>query len=271
MSEWIARTTSTGERYLLCPALEKAGLPHAFTLRRAGRSPEPSPRRPPEEVTDLLGLKADRIARPEQVHGAVVARPLPRGKGTDPARADAVVVSGGDLGAAVATADCIGAIVLSPGAPDFAVIHAGWRGTLAGVTAAAIRILAAESGEPTSRMIMAMGPSIGPCCYEVGEEVVEAYRPALPKRLHPRAFRARGGRFRLDLVEVNRAQALAEGLPGSRIHASGVCTACRSDLCWSYRREGRMAGRMWTVAGLGEAGRRLLAGGDASRSSPSGP
>jgi copper oxidase (laccase) domain-containing protein len=99
-------------------------------------------------------------------------------------------------------------------------------------------------------MSMAMGPAIGGCCYEVGEEVLAPFRRAYPESAWPRLFGGREGRRTLDLFAANRILAVECGVAESLILGAGICTSCRRDLCWSYRAEGPASGRMWTVAGL---------------------
>jgi len=238
-----------GPAHLVCEALARAGLPHAFTLKPSSDGDAGARPGPPAETLSLVGLEGVALFRPAQVHGAEVARPSGAPPGTLPGKADAVVVRGAGA-AAIATADCVGAIVAAPEAGAFAVVHAGWRGTIAGALPAAIRALAAESGARPEAMIVALGPSIGGCCYEVGSEVADRFRAAFAADLQPPVFGRRGDATTLDLSAANRHQAIAEGIPASSVHACGICTSCRNDICWSYRREGPRAGRMWTLAGL---------------------
>lgn len=248
MRGWIlAEGEGAAPGHLACAALTEAGLLHAFSLKPgAGTAPRPGP---PAEVLARIGLAGAPVARPIQVHGATVARPSEDPVATRPERADAVLVVGTGA-AAIATADCVGAIVAATGAGAFAVVHAGWRGTIAGALPAAIRALAAVAGAPPESMIVALGPSIGGCCYEVGEEVEERFRALFDGRTDPQVFGRRGGATTLDLAAANLHQAVALGVKAANVHACGICTACREDLCWSYRRSGPRAGRMWTMAGL---------------------
>jgi len=238
-----------GPAHLVCEALAQAGLPHAFTLKPSGARDAGYRPGPPAEAVALVGLGGAAVFRPTQVHGAEVARPSDAPPATLPEKADAVVVRGAGA-AAIATADCVGAIVAAPRAGAFAVVHAGWRGTIAGALPAAIRALAGESGARPESMIVAFGPSIGGCCYEVGPEVADRFRAAFAADLQPPVFGRGEGATTLDLSAANRHQAIAEGIPPAQIHACGICTSCRNDICWSYRREGPRAGRMWTIAGL---------------------
>ncbi|MBI3447830.1 MAG: polyphenol oxidase family protein [Acidobacteria bacterium] len=247
MADWTTLQTDSGDRALVCGPLAGAGLAHMFTLRPAGTIA--SGTAIPAGLLARIALDGIPISRPRQVHGSIVATPAGASGGTSPPEADAVAVTTGGGAAAIATADCVGAILLDPGSGAFAVVHAGWRGTLARVVPAAIETLTIRGGARPGRMVMAMGPSIRGCCYEVGEEVLAPFRRSFPDADRRGIFGERGGRETVDLVAANRALAEQCGLDPLGIHASDLCTSCRTDLCWSYRKAGAGAGRMWTLAG----------------------
>jgi YfiH family protein len=137
-------------------------------------------------------------------------------------------------------ADCVPILVADPVSGAIAAVHAGWRGTVAGVLAATLHALRSKGGR-TADVRLAMGPSIGACCFEVGAEVVEAFRRTAPD---PEPCIVGGPRPRLDLIEANRRQALALGVAPGNIGSAGLCTSCRPDLLASYRRSGGAPGRM---------------------------
>jgi YfiH family protein len=129
-----------------------------------------------------------------------------------------------------------------------AVIHSGWRGTVQGATRAAVDALHQEYGSQPADMIAGIGPSIGPCCYEVGDEVVEAVRAAFsrPDELLP----ARAGKERrhFDLWAANRRWLAEAGV--RQIEIAGLCTACRVDEFYSYRAEQGKTGHFGAVMAL---------------------
>lgn len=249
MSDWALDDVSGAGRALVCRPLREAGLPHLFTLRPGGDPAIPPAFDPPEPHAGRAGLPP-RIVRPHQVHGAGVGRPAAVGSATDPREADAVVVGEPGVSAAVATADCLAAILFAPRSRAFALVHAGWRGTLAGALPAAIAALEHESGEEAASFLLAMGPAIGRCCFEVGPEVREAFDRAFDGAGGTLCGRSASGGITLDLLEANRRLALGRGVRDSSILAAGICTVCRRDLCWSHRAEGGRAGRMWAIAGI---------------------
>jgi YfiH family protein len=126
-----------------------------------------------------------------------------------------------------------------------AAAHAGWRGTAAGVTRAAVGALRAGGSDPAD-LLAALGPGIGPCCYEVGDELRALFAPDF--------FRAgSGGRPHLDVRAANRRQLEEAGLAPDHIHGVDDCTRCRADLYHSYRRDGKSAGRMINFVGFSES------------------
>lgn len=162
-----------------------------------------------------------------QVHGArlLTARPGSCGEG------DALLVSAPGIAALVATADCLPVLIAAPG--EARAVHAGWRGLVAGVLGAAL----GEMAEP-ARATAWIGPAIGPCCYEVGDDVasvvVAASAPAVLRR-------GPAGRPHLDLAAAAGEQLARAGV--SRVVHLALCTRCHGDRLWSHRRDREAAGR----------------------------
>jgi hypothetical protein len=186
-----------------------------------------------------------RLLLLKQVHGAEVRRAPWEGR--PPADAALADVPGLILG--VETADCLPLLLVDPKRRAVAAAHAGWRGTAAGVASAAVQALVAEGSRPAD-LVAALGPCIGPCCYEVGDELRAAFGPGGAEFFRPGAR----GRPHLDVRGANVRQLAAAGLRPEAIHHLADCTSCRADLYHSYRREGRGAGRMINYVGLAAAG-----------------
>jgi YfiH family protein len=148
-----------------------------------------------------------------------------------------------DLVVGVTAADCVPILYVEPGRRVAAAVHAGWRGTAAGVAARAITRMQEEYGIAPSEVHAALGPSIGPCCYEVGHEVAERIAAAWKEELKG-AWRAMGVKGYLDLRALNRAQLIAGGVPARNIRQIGPCTACRVQLFFSYRKEGKTGSQL---------------------------
>jgi YfiH family protein len=189
-----------------------------------------------------LGSAADRVVWMEQPHAARVA--MVRCPSPGPvAGVDALVTDRAGLWLAVLVADCVPVLLADPAGGVAAAVHAGWRGVVAGVVPAALAVLR-EAGARADRMRVLVGPCIGPCCYEVGEEVAAAVAGADPS--HRARSRTRTGRLSVDLVAAVTGQ-LADAAVRF-VEVDGRCTADTADL-YSYRRDGR-TGRFAGVIGL---------------------
>jgi polyphenol oxidase len=198
------------------------GAKVAFSTRSAGSVKESH-----MPLASALGLAPDRIATARQVHGAelILHGPVPG----EPVEADGHVIAEPGVAGLVFAADCLPLAVAGPG--GVAMLHCGRRGLAAGIVARGVAAVEATDA--------AIGPGIGPCCYEVGDEVLAAFEP-LGHGV------AAGGM--LDLGEVARRLLREAGV--ERIEAAGMCTSCAGDRFFSYRREGDRAGRQAGVAWL---------------------
>jgi polyphenol oxidase len=144
---------------------------------------------------------------------------------------------------AVKTADCIPVLLVDRCRRAVAAVHAGWRGTAAEIVREAVEHMRREFGSDAAALDAAIGPGIGPCCYEVGPEVAEHFPQSSLET-------GRDGRARVDLAGANRRQLVASGLDSARIYISGLCTMCLPGEFHSYRRDKQDAGRMFSFAGL---------------------
>ncbi len=234
--EW---RTAPGGRVLVSTALA-AIAPHVFTTRGIG----PDPAQPDYDAIGAhLGLAARDILRVRQVHGRVVIV-----AGADTAGesvvgdADAIVTTGGGRAVSVRIADCVPILIADRGHRVVAAVHAGWRGTAAGIAGAAVEAIE-RLGVPASDIVAAIGPSIGPCCYQVDAAVRDRFLATGSGA--DGWFTADGAdRWRLDLWSANRAQLEAAGVPSYAIGVAETCTAHNLSTWHSFRGEGAGAGRM---------------------------
>jgi len=144
---------------------------------------------------------------------------------------DGLVTATPGLWIGVRTADCAPVILADPVRRAVAVIHAGWRGTVGMIVARAVARMGAEFGSRAADLVGAVGPTIGPCCYEVGPEVARQFAPWWPDAGDHVDI---GGTLRLQLTELGLEQ----------IEVTGGCTRCGSDRYHSFRRDGAASGRM---------------------------
>jgi YfiH family protein len=175
---------------------------------------------------------------------------------------------------AVQTADCIPILLADTKQRAIAAIHAGWRGTLRRIAAKTLGRMQMEFGTRPEDVIAALGPGIGRCCYEVGSEVARNFDAQFPNArewfdgpfdalasgendpnwlpwltMKPPGHQPPPLRVHLDLIAANRAILADAGIPGGQISSSDLCTGCRTDLLFSYRRE-RTTGRMMAAIGI---------------------
>lgn len=237
-------------RYLTSPLLAGAGLPHLFTTRHfPGIRPWRDPAGPFEgralELLASRGLHDEAVAFLRQVHGAealTARRPGLAGRG------DILITDRVGLPVAVFTADCLPIVVYDQRNRRLALAHAGWRGTVEAAARVAVDALVEAGGQPRG-LLAAIGPSIGPCCYEVDAPVIDPLAAAFPDAWREWVMAAGPGKWMLDLWKANEDQLKKAGLSDAQIDNPRLCTACRTDLFFSYR-GGRGQGRLVAVAAI---------------------
>jgi YfiH family protein len=148
----------------------------------------------------------------------------------------------------VLTADCVPILMISPKEKLVVAVHAGWRGTLAGIVEKAVRLLQERYGVAASDVEAALGPSIGSCCYEVKNDVAGPLMKKWGKLITPSIF-VREGKSFIDLRRLNRDILRASGVPGNQLFQIGPCTQCTPDDFFSYRRERSDTGRQISFVG----------------------
>lgn len=195
-----------------------------------------------------VGATPDRLRRARQVHGNLV-RVLSRGRQSAAdveARPDADAIASNEAGLALAVvvADCVPILIAARRGGSAAAVHAGWRGTCAAVAPAAVRTMATEFGAAAEDLTVAIGPSIGPGDYDVGEALVGAFLAAGHSRADvDRWFLRSEDRLRLDLWAANRDQLVAAGVRPECIFTSGLSSLAHPGVFDSFRRDGERAGR----------------------------
>jgi YfiH family protein len=187
---------------------------------------------------------------------------------------DALITQEPGLLLAVQTADCIPLLLADTWNHAVAAVHSGWRGTLKRIAEKALGRMRMEFGTRPEHVIAALGPGIGRCCYEVGQEVVTEFGAQFPSAkdwfegpfdraacgendpnwlpwltMAPPGHAPEPPRLHLDLIAANRAILIDAGVPSDGIFDAGLCTACRTDLFFSYRKE-RKTGRLIAAIGI---------------------
>ncbi len=218
-----------------------------------------------------LGAQEMQLITLRQIHSDIVqlisARPETTSQG------DALITAAPGSLLAIQTADCIPILLADPRHRAVAAIHAGWRGTVARIAAKTLGRMQMEFGTRPDEVVAAIGPGISRCCYEVGPDVVKDFAAKFPEArswfegpfdalasgedpnplpwltMMPPGHEAPPPRCMLDLKAANVSILAEAGVPRKNIVVSELCTSCRGDLFFSYRRE-KATGRMMSVIGI---------------------
>ena len=237
--EWAAAPWGVALR---CRALGAVG--HGWTTRQlALRGAAAVERAGWDAIGQTVGLTSERVVRMKQVHGAAVHVATSTPGGT--AEADIAISDSPDRVVVVQVADCAPILTSDPAGHVVAASHAGWRGTAADVAGVTVRALTHRYSLSPESLTAAIGPCIGPCCYEVGEELVSGFAAVgWSEADSTRWFVRRDGRLYLDIWRANADQLERSGVARDRIFVSQLCTACHPDWFDSYRRDGGGTGRL---------------------------
>jgi YfiH family protein len=229
------------------PDFDKLGIiQYIFTTRQNGLGERTGGIKQPDDwkaVADAFAINSDRLVTVNQVHGeTIVDVNKSNFKDMRSFEADAIITRERGLAIGVETADCVPILLVDPATPAVAAVHAGWRSTVKKIVQKAVARMQKDFGSDPLRMLAAIGPSIGPECYEVDEPVMGPVREAFSFWSEVASPRGRD-RWSLDLAKLNRIELLQAGLSEKNVYSFGLCTCCRSELFYSFRREGR-TGRM---------------------------
>ncbi len=197
-------------------------------------------------VCSALGFTVDDLASPYQVHGSTVGVVDECDRGRVRPQTDALVTASPGVLLMLRFADCVQVFFYAPRHRAVGLAHAGWRGTVAGIARATVEVMREAFGTRPADLIAGIGPAIGPCCYRIGSDVVEAVRDALPDA--PHVIRESPGHTYLDLWESNRHQLVQAGV--RQIEVAAICTSCNTEEWFSHRAEHGRTGRFGALIGL---------------------
>lgn len=221
-----------------------------------------------QRFQSAIAAKEFSLVPLKQVHSDLIHRFS--SVSSEPTFGDASATNTPNLLLSVQTADCVPILLVDPKRHAVAAIHAGWRGTLSRVTGKTVGRMRQEFGSKPSDLLAAIGPSIGPCCYEVGVELVTKFtalfldgheyfdeprtgdepNPIQWLNMKPPGHQPPPKNVHLDLRKANISQLETAGIRPANIYTSDLCTACNDDLLFSYRREGAISGRSMSVIGI---------------------
>jgi len=282
---WSLRTVRGLQILELVPFKKCPWLVHGFSTRTGGASIHTSGERVlnlgftewdtrqavqknREAFQSAVGAEELKLVLLKQFHSALIR--FFRASPAEPSKGDASLANAPGLLLAVQTADCVPILLVDPKRRAVAAIHAGWRGTLARIAEKAVGQMRMRFGSKPADILAAVGPAIGGCCYEVGTELVTKFtsqfagaeewfdelrtgdepNPLQWLNMMPPGHQPPPKNVRLDLRKANRAQLLAAGLADRNIYISDLCTACHTDLLFSYRKEADRSGRLMSVIGI---------------------
>ena len=196
-----------------------------------------------------IGADGQKLAMTNQVHGGVVRTVTTADLHADPYdkvgyEADGLMTDLPGVALVVYSADCIPILFYDPARRVVAAVHAGWRGTAAGIAAAAVDRMKNVYGCRPEDILAAIGPGIGPDCFETHEDVPNAMTSALSTAVLHHMKIKENGKFAVDLKAINAMRLEQAGLDRSHIAVSSLCTACNPDRFWSHRKQGTSRGSM---------------------------
>lgn len=238
------------------------GIRHAVLTRHGGVSVGPlaslnvghSVGDDPSAVTEntrravaVLGAPMDQVVTVHQVHGARVVLAGHNERGSVVPSCDGLATAEPNVVLMLRFADCVPVLLFDPVHRAAALLHAGWRGWAAGVVTAGLRLMSDEFGTRPSDLVAGIGPAIGPCCYEVGPEVIATALEVLGSAGHS-VVSTLSGATHLDLPGAVQMQLETAGVV--RVEMSGVCTGCRRDEFYSHRGDDGKTGRFAAVVSL---------------------
>lgn len=247
------------------------GTAHGFSTRLGGVSPAPwdslnlgaARGDEPAHVAEnfrrfcaAVGADPAGLVKNHQVHSGLIRRAGPADRLSDPAapgtaQADGLITDQPGVCLTIFSGDCIPVLLYDPVRRVIAAAHAGWRGTAAGIAARAVEAMVRDYGCDPEHILAAIGPGIGPCCFETHADVPEGLRSGLGADAEGFIRPLPGGeKFRVDLKGANARFLVRAGLSPAHIALCSACTACRPDLFWSHRKLGARRGSMASVIQL---------------------
>lgn len=191
----------------------------------------------PPSLPFIASLKQIHSTRVVVCDSPVKPQSMPDGE------ADAMVTNQLNLLLVVRTADCVPVLLVDHKIGVIGAVHAGWRGAVGGIVPRTIQTCVEQFGADVAHLHVAIGPSIGPCCYEVDAPVIEPLHTGYPD-WQGVLQETSDGKGMLDLKQLLWHQILSSGIPEGQVERIEYCTRCREDLFFSYRREGKVIGTM---------------------------
>lgn len=254
-----------GVVFLTFPKLVKAGVKHGFSTRLGGVSTgvlgtmnlsftrgdlRENVQENFRRIADAIGFEADKLVFSAQIHETELRKVTKENCGEGILREtkpgiDGLATNETEVPLYTSYADCVPLLFFDPEKKVVAMAHSGWRGTAARIGAKMIRFMEEEYGSHAENIIAAIGPSICRNCYEVSEDVAQAFRKTFLPEQFTQIFDEKGqGKYQLDLWEANRIILTEAGILPNHLDITDLCTCCNSDKLFSHRASQGQRGNM---------------------------
>lgn len=204
-----------------------------------------------------LGLNLDSVVAGEQVHGThmEMVQADDRGKGAYSLKGslphtDALITDVPGICLLIMVADCPGVLLYDPKHKAIALAHAGWRGGVKNIIQKVVRNMSQSFHTDSQDLLVGISPSIGPCCYRIGEDTLEKLASSFPQCWEDFVISKPEGSFHLDLWGLNKHQLLEMGVKQKNIEIARLCSVCRTDLFYSYRKQRGRTGRCGVIMSM---------------------
>lgn len=201
-------------------------------------------------LADAVGINAKNFVIPSQCHSSniLIATQQHKGRGfyeKDDAiiDTDAIVTAEKELCLLVFSADCVPILLFDPVNAIIAAAHAGWKGTVNQIVSKVIETMTTNFKTNPADVVAGVGPSIGPCCYNIGEEVITIVKEKYGANTTLLQRNTKNNKLYFNLWEANVTNLIQSGVQEKNIEVSALCTSCRSDLFFSHRNSGGLTGR----------------------------
>ncbi|MBM2805601.1 MAG: Polyphenol oxidase [Deltaproteobacteria bacterium] len=240
----------------------QSGLLHGFMGRRGGKSDGvyaglnvsyrvgDDPKVVSQNLCDMkqaVGIHDGKVVTMRQVHGDKIIE-IKDKQLKEAGEADGMITGEAGIHLGVLTADCVPLLFIAPKQRLAAALHAGWRGTLAGIAEKAVELFKQRYDVTADELAVALGPSIGVCCYEVKDDVAGPLMKKWGKLTTP-SIAVKDGKSFVNLRRLNRDILRTAGVPGKQLHEIGPCTRCAPEDFYSYRHQGGETGRQISIVG----------------------
>ncbi len=234
----IVLKEKSGLKYLTIQSFEKSGLTvHGFSLKPINNL---------EGFSQFLNVNPRDLTQAEQIHGSSIAIIDKNKKGKIAYGCDALLTNSPGIPLVIRTADCVPIFLLDPKTKTIGLVHSGWKGTIQNIAGKTIQTMKEVFNANPSDILVGIAPSIGPCCYEIKKDVIDMFKE-FKEDWKNFVTTGKEDKLYLNLRELNMSQLVRAGVPKINITINNNCTSCDANSFFSYRRDGKGTGRMFSI------------------------